>query len=911
VNTTHLRSWSVMLFATLLAACGGGGGGKSPSPPAPQTIAFAQTGPLSAAVGTTVTNTASGGAGSGAISYVGSNTAVATVNASSGTAALVSVGTTTITASKAASTGFAAASATYTLTVTQGTQSISFAQAGPLNLLLASTTTNLTSGGPGAGAVTYASSNTNAITVDPTSGVATAVGVGSAVITATKAADTNYSQAQATYAVNSQTAGKISAFIGASGTDVVLPASANGKQFGRARVADCSAAGNVATCSNPELDPVNGAAIRDTRATLMTPAYYSIANGSTLGTPVDVRPDRFSGRIGMVSVYFNNRYWVIGGGEPVLPRAGNFLYVAKADVWSSADGKAWKLETADGGFGGRWFHRGVVFNNRIWIITGLQSSYPSFPAVPLYSDVWSSADGVNWRQETANAQLPWGTIDLNVIVFNGEMLAVSGGSIYSSTTGVFSQKAGSTTGVGGSIGRTHASLAIYNNQLWYIGGKPDQTLASPSGSGTNDVWNSADGVTWTQVTASAQFAPRYEHSSFAANGKLWVYGGETIVNGVMGHSLGDAWSTTDGMNWTQENVGGPVRGGLMGTVQEAGKVTLLGGGQVAFANTVWQSTDGANWSERSPYAQFSPRHTRGVEFKGQMWIAGGAAIDGSTTNFDTNEVWHSSDGLNWTRAVPNGATFSPRTGNAFVVFNNRLWVIGGWQDKINNVDGSEVYLNDVWSSADGANWRQEKASAEFSARVAPGVSVFAGKLWVIGGLAASGEVNDVWSSTDGVSWNRESAGAEFPACSNPKVIAFNNSLWLIDGEIAGSGIDGVWSSTDAVHWTQQNAGVHFSARTRQAAEVFNGRLYVVGGVSDATYQSATSYNDVWSTADGVHWSEDTDHAAFSPRSLHTLINHNNELWVIGGFGVNFTNDVWRSSDGVNWRVGFSADITAP
>ena len=72
-------------------------------------------------------------------------------------------------------------------------------------------------------------------------------GVGTAVITATKAADTNYAQAQATYTINSQTADKISGFIGASGTDVSLPASANGKQFGRARVADVP----TTTCGAP------------------------------------------------------------------------------------------------------------------------------------------------------------------------------------------------------------------------------------------------------------------------------------------------------------------------------------------------------------------------------------------------------------------------------------------------------------------------------------------------------------------------------------------------------------------------------------------------------------------------------------------------------------------------------------
>lgn len=78
--------------------------------------------PLSGAVGTTVTNAASGGQGAGAITYASSNTAVGTVNAASGAVTLGAVGSTTITATKAADSNYAAAAANYTINVTAGTQ---------------------------------------------------------------------------------------------------------------------------------------------------------------------------------------------------------------------------------------------------------------------------------------------------------------------------------------------------------------------------------------------------------------------------------------------------------------------------------------------------------------------------------------------------------------------------------------------------------------------------------------------------------------------------------------------------------------------------------------------------------------------------------------------------------------------
>ncbi len=359
MNIRWLNSSLLVAVAALATACGGGGG-SSGDTSQPQVIVLSNQGPISGQAGITVNNTASGGAGTGAISYASSNPAVATASATTGAASLLTVGSATITATKAASSGYNSATVSYILNVTQGTQTIGFAQTGPLNVLFGSVSNNAASGGAGAGAVAYVSSNTNAVTVD-SAGAATAVGVGSAVITATKAADANYMQAQSTYSINSQTPDKISAFIGATGADVNLPASANGKQFGRARVADCSITDTVATCANAELNSVNGTSISDTRATLTTPAYYAIVNGSTVGTPIDVRTDRFSNRIGHAAVYFNNRYWVIGGGEAIVPNVGSKQYVAKADVWSSADGKVWKLETSDGGFGARWFHQAVVY----------------------------------------------------------------------------------------------------------------------------------------------------------------------------------------------------------------------------------------------------------------------------------------------------------------------------------------------------------------------------------------------------------------------------------------------------------------------------------------------------------------------------------------------------------------------
>src|SRR5579862_942014 len=54
-------------------------------------------------------------------------------------------------------------------------------------------------------------------------------------------------------------------------------------------------------------------------------------------------------------------------------------------------------------------------------------------------------------------------------------------------------------------------------------------------------------------------------------------------------------------------------------------------------------------------------------------------------------------GTNWAQVTP-AAPWAPRYVHAALVFNGRMWVLGG------NQGGS--YFNDVWSSSDGTNWTQ-------------------------------------------------------------------------------------------------------------------------------------------------------------------------------------------------------------
>lgn len=125
------------------------------------------------------------------ISYVSSTPAVATVD-SSGNITPVKAGTTTITVSSAANTYYNASSKTFTVTVNKKAPTLSVSGYATLYNIGAARF-NLTKSYNGDGTVTFASSDTNVLTVNSTTGQVTIVGAGTAKITASASAGTNYS----------------------------------------------------------------------------------------------------------------------------------------------------------------------------------------------------------------------------------------------------------------------------------------------------------------------------------------------------------------------------------------------------------------------------------------------------------------------------------------------------------------------------------------------------------------------------------------------------------------------------------------------------------------------------------------------------------------------------------------------
>lgn len=243
--------------------------------------------------------------------------------------------------------------------------------------------------------------------------------------------------------------------------------------------------------------------------------------------------------------------------------------------------------------------------------------------------------------------------------------------------------------------------------------------------------------------------------------------------------------------------------------------------------------------------------------------------------------------------------FSARLFHQVVSWDRKLWLVGGYAK-----DGDK---NDVWSSMDGGKWTLVTANAGFPPRTGHQLVVYNNQLWVIGGWDGKAYKNDVWSSRDGIHWILQTANAAFAPRSSHQVVAYKNKLWVIggrlgdiknkDGQLTGLSND-VWSSLDGVTWTQQTANAKFLPRMGHQVAVFNNKLWLVGGFN------LSDDGDVWSSRDGSNWVQETAKAEFGFRNFSSLVAYNNQLWVIAGHTLDsvdpYKNDVWSSSDGVSW-----------
>lgn len=287
---------------------------------------------------------------------------------------------------------------------------------------------------------------------------------------------------------------------------------------------------------------------------------------------------------------------------------------------------------------------------------------------------------------------------------------------------------------------------------------------------------------------------------------------------------------------------------------------------------------------------------------------------------------NSSPAYEW-QLVTLKAPWAPRDGAGILSYHGRLWLLGGWNPNLADHQYFPLTCNnEVWSSADGAEWSLVKPNtfkdasfdceSDWEGRHTAGYAVFAERMWIVGGDCNQRHYqNDVWSSTDGKRWDHVNRGKDVPWA--PRVLHYtvvhDHKLWVIGGQsmpgFASSDekfYRDLWTSTDGVAWQQiVPEEPCWSPRGMiGGSAVMNGRIWILGGGTYDTPMTPTRqfHNDVWSSSDGVHWTRHTVAAPWRPRQYHDVAVWDDRLWVMEGYhqtGGN-RNDVWYSSDGSEW-----------
>ncbi len=328
--------------------------------------------------------------------------------------------------------------------------------------------------------------------------------------------------------------------------------------------------------------------------------------------------------------------------EITLESEVTWVFKTEAD-----EGRVWQAEPVQPGtvFSARKDHVMISFNNRLWVIGGQGETF--------MNDVWSSADGVSWRQDVTDGN-----------------------------TTYFAPRAG------------HACV-VFDNKLWLTGGYSesvtDYTLF-------DDVWVSSDGISWELVTASADYYSRAWHSMAVFDNKLWVIAGETMNMEGTPVLLDECWSSSDGISWTlRSNIASFFPRKQARSAVLNGKLWIFGGyGTAGSLNDVWSTTNGDLWNYEAEHAAFPARCGFGLtSFNGRLWLAGGATHPGVFDAELYNDVWVSNNGLNWIEVVVNSPTgsdeqFSARAWHDLASTADKLYLSGG-ENRLQS-------FNEVWST---------------------------------------------------------------------------------------------------------------------------------------------------------------------------------------------------------------------
>ncbi|MFT3743244.1 MAG: hypothetical protein QM785_03015 [Pyrinomonadaceae bacterium] len=272
-------------------------------------------------------------------------------------------------------------------------------------------------------------------------------------------------------------------------------------------------------------------------------------------------------------------------------------------------------------------------------------------------------------------------------------------------------------------------------------------------------------------------------------------------------------------------------------------VYSMRGWMIALNNGAWISKDGKKWTKTAlPDSGLNSGYQKYVNFNGAIYALG--SMTGNYEKFTVSPKILRTKDLNSWETLAETSNLPQRVFYGMTVFNGKMWLLGGF-------DGKE-YHNDVWNSSDGVHWTRVVENAKWSPRNVSVATVFNDKIWLFGGGVIDGNTDnnrnsykEVWVSKDGISWERVMPNLDKKWGGTP--VVFDGRLWLVGMNRGTAFASAVWMTEDGEHWNELTAP--WSPRGAVAAWVFDNKLYMTGGKSSHTENGEIKFvysNDVWS-----------------------------------------------------------------
>ena len=433
---------------------------------------------------------------------------------------------------------------------------------------------------------------------------------------------------------------------------------------------------------------------------------------------------------------------------------------------------------------------------------------------------------------------------------------------------------------------TQSTVSYFNGYLWMLGGRPRGV------SDGNEIWRSADGLSWERIYSSQPFAARNSHSAVAYNGKLYVIGGY-----VSNYYNRDVYSSDDGENWVRETEQLPSEGAVSVTSTKSfvykNNLYTLVGANVTSNNRLYILNEDGSWVAVEGFSgNFYLTSDTQVAINGDRIIV--ASYNGA--------LYYSDDGFSWTTqtTIPSKVLDPNNLGRlSLYSFQNKFWAVGAYQK--------------VYSSDDGLDWTLENDQAQYTTRAnADFTMVFKDQLWLMGGSKASDrfvsedKIVDVsldnWVSRDGKNWQQITKEGEFGAIKDHELVKFDGALWIIGGNSSNySFVNETWKSTNGIDWVLDRGEKLAPTQLKRSHVVeFDNKLWMLTG----TNLDVSEFYTAQQVDGSLQWDKVEVELPFTSRVNHQLLAYDNQLWVLGGtsyYGNTVYTDVWSSTNGIDWE----------